>query len=46
MAITLTDLMRHIGGQVDWGPPRDLILATRNGITVRVRGSSSISAKG
>ncbi|MGQ9733384.1 MAG: copper amine oxidase N-terminal domain-containing protein [Candidatus Zipacnadales bacterium] len=34
--ITLTDLMRHLGGQVDWGPPDDLILATRGNTTVRV----------
>jgi len=34
--ITLTDLMRHIGGTIDWGPPSDLVLATRNSVTVRV----------
>jgi len=34
--ITLTDLMRHLGGTIDWGPPSDLILATRNNVTVRV----------
>ncbi len=34
--ITLTDLMRHIGGTVDWGPPSTLVLATRGDVTVRV----------
>jgi len=45
--ITLTDLMRHIGGTVDWGPPGDLILATRNAVTVRViPGSSTVYVNG
>ncbi len=45
--ITLTDLMRHIGGQVDWGPPRDIVLATRNAVTVRViPGSRTVYVNG
>lgn len=39
--ITLTDLMRHIGGTIDWGPPTTLVLATRNDVTVRVEPGSS-----
>ncbi|MBM3191015.1 MAG: copper amine oxidase N-terminal domain-containing protein [Armatimonadetes bacterium] len=34
--ITLTDLMRHLGGTVEWGPPSNLILASRNDVSVRV----------
>jgi uncharacterized Zn-binding protein involved in type VI secretion len=47
VCITLTDLMRHLGGQVDWGPPGDLILATRKDTTVRVvPGSSTVYVNG
>jgi hypothetical protein len=34
--VTLTDLMRHIGGTVTWGPSRRRVYATREGLTVRV----------
>jgi hypothetical protein len=45
--LTLTDLMRHIGGTIDWGPPRDLLLATRGGVTVRViPGSKTVYVNG
>jgi uncharacterized Zn-binding protein involved in type VI secretion len=45
--ITLTDLMRHLGGTVEWGPPGDLILATRNNVSVRVvPGSSTVYVNG
>ncbi len=45
--ITLTDLMRHIGGTVDWGPPSTLVLATRNNVTVRVvPGSNTVYVNG
>ena len=38
---TLTDLMRHIGGTVTWGPQSGRIFATRQGRTVRVIPGSS-----
>jgi hypothetical protein len=45
--ITLTDLMRHLGGAVEWGPPGNLILASRGGTTVRVfPGSSTVHVNG
>lgn len=45
--ITLTDLMRHLGGTVDWGPPRDLIIASRNNVHVRViPGSATVYVNG
>jgi len=34
--ITLTDLMRHIGGTIIWGPDDDDLEVERNGITVRL----------
>jgi len=34
--ITLTDLMRHIGGTVIWGPSDDAVDVYRNGTVVRV----------
>ena len=39
--VTLTDLMRHIGGTVTWGPHRNRVFATREGVTVRVIPGSS-----
>ncbi|MGD9494754.1 MAG: copper amine oxidase N-terminal domain-containing protein [Armatimonadota bacterium] len=39
--ITLTDLMRHIGGSIIWGPDDDQMQVERNGITVRVLPNSS-----
>lgn len=45
--ITLTDLMRHLGGTVEWGPPGDLILATKGKVSVRVvPGSSTVYVNG
>ena len=38
--ITLTDLMRHIGGTIIWGPDDDDLEVERNGITVRLFPSS------
>jgi hypothetical protein len=34
--ITLTDLMRHIGGNIIWGPDASYILVERGGVSVRV----------
>ena len=34
--ITLTDLMRHIGGSIIWGPDDDQMEVERNGITVEL----------
>ncbi|MFW5867353.1 MAG: copper amine oxidase N-terminal domain-containing protein [Armatimonadota bacterium] len=34
--ITLTDLMRHIGGSIIWGPEPDEMMVYRNGVEVRV----------
>ena len=39
--VTLTDLMRHVGGTVTWGPRRTRVFATRQGLTVRVVPGSS-----
>ena len=45
--ITLTDLMRHLGGAVEWGPPSDLLLAKRDKVTVQVvPGSSKVYVDG
>ena len=45
--ITLTDLMRHLGGTVEWGPPGDLILASKGNVSVRVvPGSSTVYVNG
>lgn len=40
--ITLTDLMRHIGGTMIWGPTQDYVTVSRSGITVRVIPGSSV----
>jgi hypothetical protein len=34
--ITLTDLMRHIGGSIIWGPDNDDMMVYRNDVEVRV----------
>ena len=34
--ITLTDLMRHIGGSIIWGPDDDQMMVYRNGVEVEV----------
>lgn len=39
--ITLTDLMRHIGGSIIWGPEDDQMMVYRNGVEVKVLPSSS-----
>lgn len=36
MYVTLTDLLRHIGGQLIWGPKSSYIEVHRNDITLRV----------
>ncbi len=38
--ITLTDLMRHIGGSIIWGPDDDDLEVERNGITVELSPNS------
>lgn len=45
--ITLTDLMRHIGGTIIWGPSGSYITASRGGVTVRViPGSARVYVNG
>lgn len=39
--ITLTDLLRHIGGTIIWGPDDDQIEVQRNDVTVRLFPNSS-----
>ncbi|MFP4250555.1 MAG: copper amine oxidase N-terminal domain-containing protein [Armatimonadota bacterium] len=39
--ITLTDLMRHIGGSIIWGPADDEMMVYRNDVEVKVFPSSS-----
>ena len=45
--ITLTDLMRHIGGTMIWGPSQSYIMVERNGVKVRViPGSARVYVNG
>lgn len=45
--ITLTDLMRHIGGTVLWGPDDDDLKVVRNDVTVEVEpGSATVRVNG
>lgn len=45
--ITLTDLMRHIGGSVLWGPDEDDLKVVRNDVTVEVTpGSATVIVNG
>jgi hypothetical protein len=45
--ITLTDLMRHIGGSIIWGPSQSYIMVERNGIKVRIiPGSARVYVNG
>ncbi len=39
--ITLTDLMRHVGGSIIWGPDDDQMMVYRNGVEVQVFPSSA-----
>jgi len=40
--ITLTDLLRHIGGQIIWGPTAQYIEVHRNDVTLQVTPDSNI----
>jgi len=45
--ITLTDLARHIGGTIIWGPSQQYITVQRSGITIRViPGSARVYVNG
>jgi hypothetical protein len=45
--ITLTDLMRHVGGNMVWGPTAGYLTVERNGVKVRVvPGSSRVYVNG
>lgn len=45
--ITLTDLIRHIGGSIVWGPRYSFVQVKRGGLTVRViPGSSKVIVNG
>ncbi len=45
--ITLTDLMRHIGGTMIWGPTASYLTVERNGVKVRVvPGSARVYVNG
>lgn len=45
--ITLTDLMRHIGGTILWGPDEDDLRVVRNDVTVEViPGSATVVVNG
>lgn len=39
--ITLTDLIRHIGGTIIWGPEEGQVQVQRNGVTLRVLPNSA-----
>ena len=41
--ITANDLMRHIGGTIEWGPPGNLILLRRGDVTVQITPGSHIA---
>lgn len=45
--ITLTDLIRHIGGSMTWGPSQNYIMVERTGVKMRfVPGSSKVYING
>lgn len=45
--ITLTDLMRHVGGTIIWGPSQNFIVVERNGIEIHViPGSARVLVNG
>ena len=45
--ITLTDLLRHVGGTLIWGPSRSYVLAERNGTKLRfVPGTATVYVNG
>jgi hypothetical protein len=45
--ITLTDLLRHVGGTIIWGPTQSYVLAERNGVKMKfVPGSSRVYVNG
>ncbi len=45
--ITANDLMRHIGGTIEWGPPGNLILLERGKVTVQIiPGSRTVYVNG
>jgi hypothetical protein len=45
--ITLTDLIRHVGGNITWGPSNKYILVERKGMKIRVTpGSSHVYVNG
>ncbi len=41
MMVTLTDLIRHVGGSVEWGPGKKLLYAHREGTTVKLNPGAS-----
>lgn len=43
MYITLNDLVRHVGGQVIWGPRATYVEVKRNDVTIRVAPGSSVA---
>jgi hypothetical protein len=45
--ITLTDLLRHVGGTIIWGPSKSYVVAERNSVKLRfVPGSSRVYVNG
>jgi hypothetical protein len=45
--ITLTDLLRHVGGTIIWGPEKSYVLAERNSVKLRfLPGSSRVYVNG
>jgi len=47
VCITANDLVRHIGGQLDWGPPGNLLILSRGDRSIRiVPGSNKIYVNG
>lgn len=45
--ITLTDLLRHVGGTIIWGPDKRYVLAERNSVKLRfVPGSARVYVNG
>jgi hypothetical protein len=47
LEITLTDLLRHVGGNIIWGPSRDFVLVERNKLHLRfIPGTATVYVDG
>lgn len=45
--ITLTDLLRHVGGSIIWGPSKSYVMVERNGVKIRfIPGTATVFVNG